>query len=68
MNMFRRKATHGMIKLHCPGEIYVRPEEIAVMRWYDEDGGITRICLSSGRCWVVYETPEQILKLIKEAK
>lgn len=68
MSIFGKKASPKLIKLHCPGEIYVRPEEIAVMRWYDEDGGITKICLSSGRCWVVYETPEQILELMESGK
>lgn len=61
--MFGKRNIPEFIKLHCPQELFFRTSEILVMRWYEEEA-ITKISSSSGRCWIVYETPDEVLKLM----
>ena len=65
MNWFCRKENAVFLKLHCPEPIYIAIKDIAVMRWYEKEM-VTRICTNAGRCWVVQETPEEILEMIAE--
>ena len=65
MNLFGRKEKAVFLQLHCPEPIYIAVKDIAVMRWYEKEL-VTRICTNAGRCWVVQETPEEILEMIAE--
>lgn len=70
MKIFGKNNTDEKCKfltLHCPDVIYIAIKDIAMMRWYEREL-VTRLCTQSGRCWIVQETPEEILAMISEVE